>query len=76
MDTWFPELRVDLLDLIPVQYDPAFARGLRFYVCPGHSRTRKGRTRDPCGGRKTISVLLGHAYPQVTFGGLPRRLMI
>lgn len=51
-DTWFPELRVDLLALIPVQYEPAFARSRHFYVCPGHSRTPGGRTQDPCGGAK------------------------
>lgn len=49
-DTWFPELRVDLLALIPVQYDPAFAQSRHFYVCPGHSQTPGGRTQDPCGG--------------------------
>lgn len=29
-DMWFPELRVDLLDLIHVQYNTAFARNLNF----------------------------------------------
>lgn len=52
-DTWFPELQVDLLALIPVQYDPAFARSRHFYVCPGHSRTPGGGTQDPCGGAES-----------------------
>ncbi|XP_045440912.1 uncharacterized protein LOC123652741 isoform X3 [Pipistrellus kuhlii] len=52
-DAWFPELRVDLLALIPVQYDPAFARSRHFYVCPGHARAPGGGAQDPCGGAES-----------------------
>nr|KAF6387451.1 hypothetical protein mMyoMyo1_007947 [Myotis myotis] len=63
-DTWFPELRIDLLTLLPNPLDTsdyclgaaihqAFEdskprRTLYFYVCPGHSQARS-RGNDPCG---------------------------
>ncbi|XP_059567570.1 MLV-related proviral Env polyprotein-like [Myotis daubentonii] len=49
-NTWYPDLYIDLLDLVRISWDSSFTRVYHFYVCPGHSRTPRGRTRDPCGG--------------------------
>lgn len=73
-DTWYPDLYVDLLSLIRVQWDPKFARRHHFYVCPGHSQTPRGRTKDPCGGAEDYfcaswsCVSTGHTWwtPQKT----------
>lgn len=46
-DTWFPELRFDLLSLFPTGCPSGLCleKERHFYVCPGHSQ----KPKDPCG---------------------------